>query len=200
MRRTQSLLALGATVASSTVVGLAVTGTPAHAISPCPSGMSCGSYTVGGLGSRKTAVRNVGGNSLDLAIAMLETDTMTTNYTYGDGKSGDAANFGIFKQNWHMIRQSVSQYSGYGVNEWNAGAALNSNLSWDVQVRHAAQSKWGEYTWFAGHRNGETGLNNPNTQDIANYRAAVYWIQAEINSSSIYLSDDTRFWVSVPPI
>ena len=159
-----------------------------------------GSYTVSGLGSRKQAVLNTGGTVLELAIAMLETDTMTTNYTYGDGKTGDAANFGIFKQNWHMIRQSVSQYSGYGANDWNAGAALNSNLSWDIQVRHAAQSKWGESTWFAGHRNGETGLNNPNTQDIANYRTAVYWIQSQINSSSTYLSDDTRFWVSVPPI
>jgi hypothetical protein len=188
-------------LATTAAVGVvAFTGTPASAISACPSGMSCGYYTVGGLGASKSAVRNAGGTSLDLAIAMLETDTMTTNYTYGDGKTGDAANFGIFKQNWYMIRQAVSQYSGYGANEWNAGAALNSNLSWDIQVRHAAQSKWGEYTWFAGHRNGQTGLSNPNTQDIANYRTAVYWIQSQINSSSTYLSDDTRFWVSVPPI
>jgi hypothetical protein len=32
-----------------------------------------GSYTVSGLGARKQAVINNGGNSLDLAIAMLET-------------------------------------------------------------------------------------------------------------------------------
>jgi hypothetical protein len=42
-----------------------------------------GSYSVPGLGSRKQQVLNQGGNSLDLAIAMLETDTMTTNYAYG---------------------------------------------------------------------------------------------------------------------
>jgi hypothetical protein len=201
MRRILPLLTLAATLATSSVVGVvAFTGTPASAVSACPSGMSCGYYTVGGLGSRKSAVRNAGGTTLDLAIAMLETDTMTTNYTYGDGKTGDAANFGIFKQNWYMIRQAVSQYSGYEANEWNAGDALNSDLSWDIQVRHAAQSKWGEDTWFAGHRNGQTGLSNPNTQDIANYRTAVYWIQTQINSSSTYLSDDTRFWVSVPAI
>ena len=29
---------------------------------------------------------------------MMETEDMTTNYPYGDNKSGDAANFGIFKQ------------------------------------------------------------------------------------------------------
>jgi hypothetical protein len=99
-----------------------------------------------------------------------------------------------------MIRQSVSQYSGYGPNEWNAGAALNSNLSWDIQVRHAAQGKWGEYTWFAGHRNGQSGLSNPNTQDIANYRNAVYWIRDQINSNSANRTNDIRFWVSVPAI
>lgn len=42
-----------------------------------------GHYTVSGLGARKKAILNAGGNTLDLAIAMLETDTMTTNYAYG---------------------------------------------------------------------------------------------------------------------
>lgn len=41
-----------------------------------------GSYTVSGLGSRKQAILNAGGNTLDLAIAMLETDGMTTDYAY----------------------------------------------------------------------------------------------------------------------
>jgi hypothetical protein len=43
-----------------------------------------GEYTVSGLGSRKQAILNAGGNTLDLALAMLETDTMTTNYAYGE--------------------------------------------------------------------------------------------------------------------
>lgn len=66
----------------------------------CPgnSGKGCGVYQVNGLGARKQAVRNAGGNVLDLAIAMMETEGMTTNYAYGDNKSGDSANFGIFKQ------------------------------------------------------------------------------------------------------
>jgi hypothetical protein len=42
-----------------------------------------GSYTVPGLGSRKQAILNAGGNTLDLAIAMLETERMSTDYTYG---------------------------------------------------------------------------------------------------------------------
>ncbi len=42
-----------------------------------------GSYTVNGLGSRKQAILSAGGNTLDLAIAMLETENMQTNYAYG---------------------------------------------------------------------------------------------------------------------
>lgn len=42
-----------------------------------------GSYTVSGLGSRKQAILKAGGNTLDLAIAMLETENMSTGYTYG---------------------------------------------------------------------------------------------------------------------
>jgi hypothetical protein len=46
-----------------------------------------GSYTVSDLGSRKQAILNAGGNTLDLAIAMLETEKMQTNYKYGKGVS-----------------------------------------------------------------------------------------------------------------
>jgi hypothetical protein len=166
----------------------------------CPSGMSCGMYTVSGLHNQKNALLSVGGNTLDMAVAMLETETMKANYAYGDNKTGDAANFGIFKQNWLMIRSSVPQYSGTTANEWNWGAALNSNLSWDVQVLHASQNHYGMTKWFAGHRNGQSGLNNPNTTDINRYKTAVYWIQSQINSNSKYKTDDTRFWVSVPAI
>lgn len=42
-----------------------------------------GSYTVSGLGARKQAILNAGGNTLDLAIAMLETEHMKTDYAYG---------------------------------------------------------------------------------------------------------------------
>lgn len=42
-----------------------------------------GTETISGLGARKQEVVNAGGNTRDLAIAMLETTTMTTDYTYG---------------------------------------------------------------------------------------------------------------------
>jgi hypothetical protein len=123
-----------------------------------------GSYTVGGLGSRKQAILNAGGNTLDLAIAMLEDERMSTGYAYGmeptpsvtpdpercqylpglfapestpnwklinthfqgDNKSGDAANFGVFKQNWGMLRVCGSRagFQGQSTSQWNNGAKL----------------------------------------------------------------------------
>jgi hypothetical protein len=47
---------------------------------------------------------NNGGGIWDIAIAMLETSDLNTDYTYGDGKSQDSANFGISKQSWFMLR------------------------------------------------------------------------------------------------
>jgi hypothetical protein len=199
MRRAIILVTFLATMMAGIITTVTAVAPAANALT-CPSGMSCGSYTISGLGARKQQILNTGANTLDLAVAMLETDTMQANYTYGDGKTGDSANFGIFKQNWFMIRTSVSQYSSYGPSQYNAGAALNSNLSWDIQVLHASQNKYGIYDWFAGHRDGQSGLSNPGTTDINNYRTAVYWIQSQLNSNSANLSNNTRFWVSVPAI
>ncbi|CAG5137571.1 uncharacterized protein ALTATR162_LOCUS154 [Alternaria atra] len=161
-----------------------------------------GSYTVSGLGARKQAILNAGGNSLDLAIAMLETERMQTDYTYGDNKSNDAANFGLFKQNWGMLRVCGSRagFSGQSEGQWNNGAKLNSDIYADVASRWDCQDYYGYERWMAGHRNGATGLGNPNTDDINRYRSAIEWIQGRIDSKNDYKSDDTRFWVDVTPI
>jgi hypothetical protein len=68
----------------------------------------------------------------------------------------------------------------------------------DILVVHASQEHDGlNERWFAGHRNGETGLSKPHTHDIERYREAVHWIQDRINANPNYLTDDTRFWVNV---
>ncbi|KAL2866227.1 glycoside hydrolase family 134 protein [Aspergillus lucknowensis] len=161
-----------------------------------------GSYTVPGLGERKQAVLNAGGNTLDLAIAMLETETMTTDYVYGDAKTEDAANFGLFKQNWGMLRVCATRagLAGQSTADWNNGAVLNSDINADVASRWDCQEYYGVDTWFAGHRNGASGIEDPNTGDIQTYKEAVYWIQEQIDNDPAYQSDDTRFWVDVTPI
>jgi hypothetical protein len=134
-----------------------------------------------------------------MAIAMLETEHMLADYIYGDGKTGDAANFGIFKQNWLMIRSSWSPFVTLGAADYNRGAALNTSLSLDIQVLHASQANYGNL-WWAGHRNGATGLGTPGTLDIALYREAVTWIENQMSSNSAHLTDDIRFWVAIPAI
>jgi hypothetical protein len=159
-----------------------------------------GKYTVSGLSARKQAILKSGGNVLDLAVAMLETNTMQANYKYGDSKTLDSANFGIFKQNWFMIRTSVKKYASLTANDYNVGAQLNKSLSWDIEVLHMSQQTYGMDKWFAGHRNGQTGVGNPGTADIATYKNAVYWIRDQLSSDSKYLGDDTRFYVKVQAI
>ncbi|CBF71552.1 predicted protein [Aspergillus nidulans FGSC A4] len=179
-----------------------------------------GSYTVSGLGQRKQAILDAGGNTLDLAIAMLETspgidqfsEGMTTDYVYGDAKTRDAANFGLFKQNWGLLRVCADRAGFVGQSEddffglaskiypLTQVSVPSSDVYADVASRWDCQEHYGEQKWFAGHRNGESGLNNPNTQDINNYKNAVYWIKEQIDSNPAHKSDDTRFWVDVVAI
>lgn len=42
----------------------------------------------------------------------------------------------------------------------------SSDLSADVASRQECQNYYGEQKWFAGHRNGASGLSNPDTDDI----------------------------------
>ena len=194
-RRSLLVMLIFCSVAAIGLISVVRSSHPANAAS-CPT--TCGSYTVSGLGARKQQILNTGGNTLDLAVAMEETETMQATYPYGDGKTGDAANFGIFKQNWYMLRTSVPQYESYGPDASDSGAALNNNLSWDIQCIHYGQSHYGTSTWFAGQRDGQSGISNPNTTDINNYRNAIYWIQSQIDSG--HQTDDVRFWVTIPAI
>ena len=47
----------------------------------------------------------------------------------GDNKSGDSANFGVFKQNWGMLRQYCSNFKGQTAEDSNNGAALKYVVS-----------------------------------------------------------------------
>lgn len=143
----------------------------------------------------------------------------------GDNKSQDAANFGLFKQNWGMLRACASRagFKGQSQSQWNNGAKLkyvflflvhsslfsimsltnrifSSDIYADVASRWDCQNYYGYDKWFAGHRNGATGLNQPYTSDITFYKQSIQWIQQQIDSNSKYKSDDTRFWVDVTPI
>lgn len=71
-------------VLAATAAAVPVSGTEQADASLDKRADARGSYTVSGLGSRKQAILNAGGNTLDLALAMLETERMSTDYAYGE--------------------------------------------------------------------------------------------------------------------
>lgn len=157
----------------------------------CPSGIPCGCYTVSGLGSTKSSLRNAGASQYFLASAMMETEGMNTNYTYGDGKSGGSFNAGRCKMNqWEADQSGVGRGSNSAF--WN----YCKNASGDVSTWNAIRSHFGGNYW-AVHRNGSSGLSNPNTQDIKNFKAANDWTNSKLSG---HLTDDVRFWCSIPAI
>lgn len=102
-----------------------------------------------------------------------------------------------------------------GANTMNA----SSDLKKDIKARHDGQKHFGYDVWFAGHRNGASGVQNPYTADIQGpsaltrcivsesvadditaYKDAVAWIKEQIESNEKYRTDDTRFWVQVHAI
>jgi hypothetical protein len=172
----------------------------------CISRCKRGSSNIPGLGSRKKELLAKGGDTLDMAIAMLETENMKADYAYGDNKTKGAANFGIFKQNWGMIWETEYRIRGVSRELWRTGDELNTDLSKDISVRHRSHynvhgENNGVKDWWAGHRGGGSGLAGTWPQsDINNYRDAVFWIKSQIESDEKYKTDDTRFWVKVPPV
>lgn len=100
--------------------------------------------------------------------------------------------------------------------------SCSDDLAADIEARHTSEKFYGYDTWVSGHRNGESGLENPGTDDIkstysvfpsswqitfglilylsAAYQEAIEWIRQQLESDELYLSDDTRFWVDVTPI
>lgn len=68
-------LALAATAAAVPVAG--------EANADLTKRLDRGFYSVPGLGLRKQAILDAGGSTLDLAISMLETEHMSTDYPYG---------------------------------------------------------------------------------------------------------------------
>lgn len=191
------LLLTAACTAGPTPSGQATTVIP---LTPCPTGLRCGAHLVDGLGARKAQVLAAGTTTAELAVAMLETETLTADYPAGDGKTGDAANAGIFKQNWLMLRTACATFAGRSADQWADGAVLDTDLAADVACLHESEAFYGPDTWFAGHRAGADGLATPGTADIERYRTAVGWITQQLDADPANLRNDVRFWVDVPAI
>ncbi|KAL9611741.1 MAG: hypothetical protein Q9167_003627 [Letrouitia subvulpina] len=124
--------------------------------------------------SRKKSLQNMGANSLDLAITILETCSMSGQaYPYGDQspdgtpKTEDAANFGLFKNNsklkekkndsnWAQqggtIRANCAQFQGQGASDWRNGAVLNTDDAAAIKCQHEQIDKLGEGGFYEKQR------------------------------------------------
>ena len=185
---------------------------PAEVIGQCPAdlicpsvdgqALQCGCDFVLGFAERKQAIAAAGGDRRFLASAMMETNTLTTDYPFGDVnpdgslKTGDAFNAGLANQNWGMIRQCHPDYQGLGAGQFAQAAEMNDNLAHDIDVYDACRATFGA-NWFGGHRNGSAGLNDGNTFDIRRFQAATQWTFDQLEE---HLDDDVYFFVVVEAI
>lgn len=170
----------------------------------------------------KTAIKDSGGGTLALAIAMLETDTLEATYPFGDvddfgdPKEDDAANFGVFKMNWLMIRQCPLAAPLIGGRPpsscWRqVGARINSDVRLATKLLVEAMGIWSvaiptapvKNNFWAGHRRGAQGLYNlpgVNWTDIGNYVRAIQTIEAQCVADKTVWTSKIRYWVYVDPI
>ena len=170
---------------------------PAQGSFSCPGNATCGCYSVNGLGANKCKLLNAGAEVYMLASAMMETENMDgDSYAEGDNKSGDAYNSGTCKQNWGMMRVCYDPWTQYGANDYQISRPMRTDAALDVAVYSACRSYYGS-SWWAGHRNGSSGLQNPNTQDIQEFKQAMDWTSERIQGHE---TDDIRFWVDVAAI
>jgi hypothetical protein len=158
--------------------------------------LTCGCTWIEGLAARKQTIMAVSGaTQYFLASAMMETSTLKADYALGDGKTQDSFNAGLAKQNWGMIRNCHTAWSGQTAAQFMTATALNSDLMLDVQVYAECRAKFGN-DWWSGHRAGYNNLGM-STPDILQFKAASDWTNQMLTG---HLTDDVRFWVTVAPI
>ncbi|KAI9653127.1 MAG: hypothetical protein M1831_006211 [Alyxoria varia] len=151
-----------------------------------------------GCSARKQELVGKGANAKDIAIGLLEMGSLLdASYTYGDGKSSDAANFGLFKNNWFMIRTACSQFSGQSAEDYNNGAVLNDDDAAAIKCQHEQMDKYGD-AWMAGQRYGPSGITDPNNQVVQDYKQGLAYIQGYIEEG--HLTDDQATWAEVQAI
>jgi Stigma-specific protein, Stig1 len=191
---------------TATIQGVPCVPPPATVTGECPrtltcpvvNGVSlpCGCTWVDGLAERKQAIMaTAGASQYFVASAMLETSTLTADYTLGDGKTGDSFNAGICKQNWSMTRRCHPAWVGQTAAQFATSIAMNTNLALDIQVYNECRSMFGA-DWWSGHRAGFGSLGS-NTQDIQQFKGAMDWINGMLTT---HLADDVRVWVTIQAI
>ncbi|MCJ1474717.1 hypothetical protein MMC13_003377 [Lambiella insularis] len=137
----------------------------------------------------------------------------------GAPKTGDSACFGIFRQNWGLLRQCCSAFKGQLTSGWQkAGKSIIANLKQDVQCLNECQKAFGLDKWIAGHDDGAKGLADPEKDQVSKmrllsclvalilsvgslgYKKAIMAIWSVLKTTPKHLTDDVRVYQSVTAI
>lgn len=159
---------------------LSTSALPAPGILPRDAGYACPSSQ--NVASRKATLFSLGANVTDLAISIQETScNFSAAYPYGDDypgpdgkddgtpKTGDAANFGLFKNNWKQIRTYCTQFQNQSAAQWNNGAALNMDDKAAITCQHQQMDALGGVFWAAQRGCDNGGQYEENIQSIETY-------------------------------
>ena len=160
----------------------------------------------------KYAIQTNLGGTLQLAIAMVETFNLLSTYDFGDNKQDDAANFGIYKMNWGMIQKCPSAMA-IGADAAEVGPKINADPALATKILLEAMQIWSinppepnhpvANNFWAGHRQGSTGLNNGdgvNWDDIQDYYLGVQVLKAKCDGDSDVWTSGVRYYVDIDPI
>ncbi|KAL8887129.1 MAG: hypothetical protein Q9205_005915 [Flavoplaca limonia] len=116
----------------------------------CPSGTA----------GAKQILLDAGAEPMDIAIAMLENGcAFKAAFTIGNNKVDDSAEIGVYRNNWHMLRDHCDHFAGAGPSEWKSrGQELHDDVVLATKCQRQLWSKLGESTYFGLQRG---GASNP---------------------------------------
>ncbi|KAG7009434.1 hypothetical protein G7Y79_00002g005490 [Physcia stellaris] len=104
----------------------------------------------------KQTLINAGAQQLDIAIAMLENGcAFTAAYAPGNSKSDDAAELGVYRNNWHMLRTYCDRFKGAGPGDWlGLGSQLHNDVGIATQCQRQLFDTLGADQYYALQRGG----------------------------------------------
>ncbi|KAL8736481.1 MAG: hypothetical protein Q9166_000273 [cf. Caloplaca sp. 2 TL-2023] len=106
--------------------------------------------------ARKQKLTSKCANAQDLAIAIMESGCLFSGTVYplgdvspdGTPKTGDSADFGLFKNHWGNTRQYYTQFQGKTDEQYKNSAALNTDDAAAITCQHQQLTALGPECWF----------------------------------------------------
>ncbi|KAI4171645.1 MAG: hypothetical protein LQ343_004123 [Gyalolechia ehrenbergii] len=108
----------------------------------------------------KEALLKAGAQSVDIAIAMLENGcAFTADFSAGNNKVNDAAELGVYRNNWHMLRTYCDHFKNTTAADWlKVGSQVHNDVGIATKCQRQLWDTLGETKFFGLQRG---GVSNP---------------------------------------